>query len=152
MLIQLNENGVPFGNAVTESNFRNLHPRVSFPSYLTPDDVESFGFGIYEFTQQPGAGRYEIIEEGAPVKGDDGIWRQNWVAKPMNDVEKQQADAMQARMVRQARTASLFETDWTQMADSPVNGAGWVAYRQALRDITSQSGFPWDVAWPEEPA
>ena len=33
----------------------------------------------------------------------------------------------------------------------PVDKAAWAAYRQALRDISKQSGFPWTVAWPVAP-
>lgn len=39
----------------------------------------------------------------------------------------------------------------TQVADAPVDKAAWATYRQALRDITAQQGFPWNVTWPEQP-
>jgi len=35
--------------------------------------------------------------------------------------------------------------------DSPVDHAAWAAYRQQLRDITAQAGFPWTVQWPTQP-
>ena len=53
--------------------------------------------------------------------------------------------------VRQARDKLLAMSDWTQAPDSPVDQAAWAAYRQALRDIPQQAGFPRDVAWPEKP-
>jgi hypothetical protein len=53
--------------------------------------------------------------------------------------------------VRGSRNAKLVESDWTQVADSPVDKAAWAAYRQALRDIPSQAGFPNTVEWPKEP-
>jgi len=56
-----------------------------------------------------------------------------------------------ARMVRLDRNRRLSESDWTQLADAPVNREAWLAYRQALRDIPNQEGFPWEVTWPEEP-
>ena len=60
-------------------------------------------------------------------------------------------DANQAANVRQQRNAKLRESDWTQIADSTADKPTWAAYRQALRDITSQSGFPWTINWPDAP-
>lgn len=53
--------------------------------------------------------------------------------------------------VRTRRNELLAASDWTQVADAPVDQAAWATYRQALRDITSQVGFPHDVVWPEKP-
>ena len=55
--------------------------------------------------------------------------------------------------VRAKRDQLLQESDWTQLPDAPSSDAqAWAAYRQALRDITSQPGFPYNVTWPKEPA
>ncbi len=56
-----------------------------------------------------------------------------------------------ASTVRDDRNAKLSESDWTQVADAPVDQAAWATYRQALRDIPSQAGFPNTVNWPTEP-
>ena len=61
-------------------------------------------------------------------------------------------DAEKAGQVRAERNGKLTSTDWTQVADAPVDKAAWATYRQALRDISSQTGFPWDIQWPEAPA
>jgi hypothetical protein len=53
--------------------------------------------------------------------------------------------------VRQQRNELLASSDWTQVADAPVDKAAWVKYRQALRDITAQEGFPKNVVWPVKP-
>jgi len=60
-------------------------------------------------------------------------------------------DAEKAEQVRTERNQKLKDSDWTQVADAPVDKAAWATYRQALRDITSQAGFPWDVIWPDAP-
>jgi hypothetical protein len=50
------------------------------------------------------------------------------------------------------RNKLLKESDWTQLPDVPlVTKAAWAEYRQALRDITSQAGFPANVVWPTPP-
>jgi hypothetical protein len=57
-----------------------------------------------------------------------------------------------AGQVRAARNEKLAATDWTQGKDIPDNvSSAWATYRQALRDITVQAGFPWGVQWPTQP-
>ena len=56
--------------------------------------------------------------------------------------------------VRAQRDKLLAETDWTQVADAPIDSATRSAmrvYRQLLRDVTEQEGFPANVVWPEMP-
>lgn len=54
--------------------------------------------------------------------------------------------------VRAIRNGLLAASDYTQLADVPIaNRAAWITYRQALRDIPEQGGFPADVLWPEPP-
>ena len=61
------------------------------------------------------------------------------------------ADTRKAVEVRSERNAKLAASDWTQVADVPVDKAAWATYRQSLRDITKQTGFPWTVEWPVQP-
>lgn len=53
--------------------------------------------------------------------------------------------------VREIRDRLLSKSDWTQVADAPVNKETWAEYRQKLRDIPQQSGFPLEVDWPVRP-
>lgn len=52
--------------------------------------------------------------------------------------------------VRRERNERLTASDWTQVADAPVDQAAWAAYRQALRDLPSvycgEGAIPWPVA------
>tara|TARA_R110000744_G_scaffold21830_1_gene56224 strand:+ start:223 stop:504 length:282 start_codon:yes stop_codon:yes gene_type:complete len=61
------------------------------------------------------------------------------------------ADDRAAAKVREDRNAKLVSSDWTQVADAPVDQAAWATYRQVLRDIPSQTGFPNTIDWPTEP-
>lgn len=56
-----------------------------------------------------------------------------------------------ADQVRSKRNALLTASDWTQVADAPVDQEAWATYRQELRDIPQQEGFPVDINWPAEP-
>jgi len=71
------------------------------------------------------------------------------------DAEEQAwADAADTRIavaVREERDDKLAETDW--MANSDVTMSDdWTTYRQALRDVPAQAGFPNSITWPTEPS
>lgn len=55
-----------------------------------------------------------------------------------------------AEMARAERNAKLAETDWTASSDVTMSDA-MTSYRQTLRDVPAQSGFPTDITWPEKP-
>lgn len=73
---------------------------------------------------------------------DEAAWR--WVSVP--------TDEALVRDARAERGRRLAACDWTQLPDVPAGTAqAWATYRQALRDITEQPGFPTTITWPEEP-
>lgn len=53
--------------------------------------------------------------------------------------------------IRSRRNFLLTQSDWTQVADAPVDQSLWATYRQSLRDIPQQAGFPHDIVWPVKP-
>lgn len=62
---------------------------------------------------------------------------------------------LQASAVRAQRDKLLAATDWAVLPDSPLDGTSQTAlkaYRQALRDVPQQEGFPGTITWPEMPA
>jgi hypothetical protein len=61
------------------------------------------------------------------------------------------ADTRKAVEVRSERNAKLAATDWTQVADTTADKTAWATYRQALRNVPTQAGFPWTIEWPEAP-
>ncbi|NTV25941.1 MAG: hypothetical protein HGB01_06995 [Chlorobiaceae bacterium] len=54
-------------------------------------------------------------------------------------------------LVRKRRNELLTASDWTQLPDVTLNTEAWRGYRQALRDITAQTGFPRVIEWPVAP-
>ena len=61
-------------------------------------------------------------------------------------------DAQAWQRVRDERDRLLAASDWTQVADAPVDSAAWAAYRQALRDVPQDYATPDEVVWPTPPA
>ena len=54
--------------------------------------------------------------------------------------------------VRAERDRLLAASDWTQVADAPVDSAAWAVYRQELRDVPQDFATPDAVVWPAAPA
>lgn len=62
------------------------------------------------------------------------------------------ADARKAAEVRAERNTKLVATDWTQVVDAPQTIKDvYITYRQALRNVPAQTGFPWVIDWPVQP-
>jgi len=72
----------------------------------------------------------------------------SWKAGPIN---LQELNTRISFEIRSQRDSLLKQSDWTQLPDAPVDQSAWATYRQALRDVPQQSGFPDNVTWPEEP-
>lgn len=143
---------------ITDSELRSLHPNTSFPQVLTSDILESFGVDpILEGPQAITIPPYEIsVRQG--VEEINSQWFTKYVVGPIFDTEEQEVeykvgiDNKAAENVRTQRDKLLQETDWTQNRDVTLsNDIEWVAYRQELRDITLQEGFPHNITWPEKP-
>jgi len=130
----------------------------------TTDKVlESLGADVvFEGPQATGGTVYQYsMRQG--VEQIDGKWYTKYVLGPIftdtaeataaeqEATYKAMKDAEQAERVRGDRNKRLADCDWTQLADSPVDKTVWATYRQALRDITAQDGFPWTVQWPDQP-
>lgn len=92
----------------------------------------------------------EAVLNAVPTSQGDS-WMLGWMVRPLTAEQQSAKQTQKAASVRAERTQKLSASDWTQVADAPVDKAAWAAYRQALRDITSQAGFPWEVTWPVKP-
>jgi hypothetical protein len=53
--------------------------------------------------------------------------------------------------LRLRRDSLLAASDWTQVADAPVDKEAWAVYRQALRDLPESVKDPRQAVWPESP-
>lgn len=67
------------------------------------------------------------------------------------EIEQQETYEQKCASIRELRNKMLAGCDWTQAGDAPVDSDAWAVYRQELRNITSQDGFPDNVIWPSEP-
>jgi hypothetical protein len=134
------------------SNLMKDNPNTSFPEQMSDEILTRFN--IYPVTPQEIPQPFDPITQNAVGTNPafvDGKWIQTWKVTPATPNEKQERLDNLASDIRETRSAMLLQTDWTQVADAPVDKIVWATYRQALRDITKQSGFPTNVTWPIKP-
>ena len=68
-------------------------------------------------------------------------------------VDENERYEIMSGIARAERDRKLQATDWTQGADIPEATRNiWTAYRQSLRDVPQQEGFPYTHTWPELPS
>jgi len=140
------------GAVVTEQEFRRSFPNTSFPDVLTPQVIDDFGYDpVLEGPQPKLIPPYQYAQRDGVVEVK-GQWFTHYIAVTPSDEQKAKMDAAQSDAVRATRNKLLADCDWTQLPDAPVDHAVWAAYRQALRDVTKQPGFPWNITWPQPPS
>jgi len=157
------------GQVMYESEFRAYTKANGGPSWetTTTEVLEALGADVvFEGPQATGGTVYQY-SQAQGVEQIEGKWYTKYVLGPTfidtvvdgvtttaaehEAAYKASKDAEQAKNVRATRDAKLAECDWTQVADAPVDKVVWATYRQALRDVTAQEGFPWTVEWPTQP-
>lgn len=138
------------GQVMYENEFRQLYPNTSFPQQISADTLNDFGADVLLEGPQASPTRYQTAYRDG-VQEIDGKWYTKYSVADMGDEAKTAKDTEQAKSVREDRTKRLSESDWTQVADAPVDKTVWATYRQELRDVPNQSGFPWEITWPTQP-
>lgn len=140
------------GAVMLEDEFRAYQKANGGPSWdRTTDEVlESLGADVVFEGPQATPTRYQISFRDGVIQMD-GKWFTKYSVADMDAEAIAAKDADQAKSVREQRNQKLKDSDWTQLIDAPVDRQAWVVYRQELRDITSQAGFPWEVTWPDAP-
>lgn len=135
----------------TIDDLRRDNPNTSFPEDISEDLLAAYS--VYPVKSLP-APEYNIATQrivfSDPVIFNDQ-WQHGWIVLELSADEIAKRANHAAANVRQQRNQLLVESDWTQLPDAPVDTVKWAAYRQALRDVSNQPGFPWDVQWPADP-
>ena len=127
----------------TLSDLRRENPNVSFPATVPDAELASYGVERVTATTAPASNaRTHTLERSCSLV--DGVWTEVWT-------ETQRDLAVAEKNIREQRNELLSKTDWTQLSDSSV-ASTWTTYRQELRDVPAQEGFPYSVTWPTEPS
>jgi hypothetical protein len=137
------------GQVVYEGEFRALFPNTSLPQQLTEALINSLGGEVVFEGAQAQPTRYQTAFADG-VEQVAGKWYTKYSVADMDAEAIAALDANQATSIRKQRDEKLTETDWRYRRDQTTTQA-WDDYCQALRDVPSQSGFPWEVTWPTKP-
>ena len=156
------------GQVMYESEFRAYQKANGGPSWetTTTEVLEALGADVvFEGAQATGGTVYQY-SQASGVEQIDGKWYTKYILGPVfidqvidgvtitaaeqEATYKAQKDAEQAKNVRATRDQKLADTDWRFRSDMTPSQE-WKDYCQALRDVPSQEGFPWNITWPVEP-
>lgn len=128
------------------------NPNVSFPAEPSLALLATYEVYPYAVAAYPSVTEVQRAVDGG-FHEVDGAWIQTWVVenRPLADAEQR---------IREDRDDRLASCDWVvtkAVEQNAADGLGinvpvvWITYRQALRDIPQQAGFPYSVTWPQEP-
>lgn len=142
------------GDLKTRDEIRALHPNASLPSVWDAQVCNDLDIDPILETPAPAITRFQSANKTGVEQDSLGNWVWAWTVTDWDQTAIDAATESQASQVRAERNRRLSESDWTQLTDAPLTveqSGEWQAYRQALRDVTLQAGFPWDITWPATP-
>ena len=160
------------GEVKSQGQIRLDNKNMSLPKVWTESVYDALGVDLVLASPRPTpSGDFKVFGRNGVVQDSNGNWVEAWVERDMfqeytvTDEEgvettvtvQAQKDAKVAadRATREAaerdvRNTLLKETDYYALSDVTMSDA-MKTYRQALRDVPAQSGFPNSITWPEKP-
>jgi hypothetical protein len=147
-----------FGDMMAENPYTIFPANTDIAAVFPQTDsavTNGWSLAPVEFLPQPSfdPSSQVCVQDLAPILVNN-IWTVGWTVRAMGAQEQADATMQKTKSVRADRDQLLANTDW-RILKSYENGgleqSVWVSYRQALRDVPAQAGFPWNVTWPTEP-
>jgi hypothetical protein len=145
MLIAQIENGAPTRIAP----YRTMFPVTVFPDSGPTDEwlAENSCMKVNTFLAHDQ--NTQTLQAVTPYIQDG--WVYTVEVRDLTAEELAERTESKAAQVRADRNRQLVESDWTQILDAPVDRTVWANYREALRRLPEQEGFPHNVVWPTKP-
>ena len=156
----------------TQGEIRRSMPNTSLPRVWTSSICDSLGIDPVLAAPAPTpSGEYKSVGRNGVVQDANGNWVQAYVERDMfadyvdddgvtvTKASQEEAytatkNAEAALAVRNTRDGLIASCDWMAIkafeAGTTV-ATEWATYRQALRDVSAQAGFPNDITWPTQP-
>jgi hypothetical protein len=128
----------------TIGQLRRDNPQISFPKNIPNELLANYGVYPVKVLPMPDYDEKTHYLKQSDYYQVEGNWQVHYYP-----VELSESQAIEN--IRNHRNTLLFESDWTQVSDAPVDQSVWAAYRQELRDITLQNGCPFNILWPDAP-
>ena len=134
----------------TIGDLRKDNPNTSFPKSVSDETLAEYG--VFRCTSLPDPD-YDPITHRLVTQQPalvDGAWTVSRLAVAKEQAQLDAEASQTEDSVRTKRNKLLAETDYLALSDTTMS-AEMTAYRQALRDITAQDGFPHNVTFPTKP-
>ena len=154
------------GQPKTRVQLIEENKNMSLPQYWTSNTLRALGVEEVAAVDAPSVNNYQIAYKDG-IEQVDGIWKERWVTASKFveytdengdtvTVEQQQSDydaqvtSALAETERAKRDSLLAETDFYALSYVTMSSE-MTTYRQALRDVPAQAGFPNTITWPTKP-
>ena len=156
------------GEVKTQGQIRSDNPNVSLPKVWNDNVNESLGIDPVLIAPAPApSADFKVVVRNGVTQDANGNWVQAWTEREMfteyeddegntvtvqaqKDAKVAKDNAALAATERATRDNLLKATDHYGLSDVTMSDA-MTTYRQALRDVPQQSGFPSTITWPEKP-
>ncbi len=136
MIKLIDDNPVPYSEAAFRAaNKHTVYGPVVSSRHLNAQDV----YRVSKLPEPEAPVGQKAVLDAMPTQNEAGHWVLGWTLV-----------ALSADEARALRDSLLAATDWTANSDVTMSDE-MRAYRQALRDVPSQAGFPDNVTWPVKP-
>ena len=136
MIKLIDGNPVPYSEAAFRAaNKHTVYGHVVSSRHLNAQGV----YRVSKLLEPEAPVGQKAVLDAMPTQNENGHWVLGWTLVALNADE-----------ARALRDSLLAATDWTANSDVTMSDAMRV-YRQALRDLPDQAGFPDNVTWPEKP-
>jgi hypothetical protein len=155
MKFRHNETGQIFNG---EFEFRMAYSNVSFPPTLDQNALDFANVSRVVEVPEPSCTPLQRVDFDG-IQLIDGQWTEVWSIHNKYDDPAEQAAWVEEYIqsewncVREERKRLLRESDYTDLPNTPITAQcrnNFLTYRQALRDVTTQSD-PFNIVWPEIP-
>jgi len=155
------------GKAKTKVQLEQENKNMSLPSSWTDATLDALGVASVVVVAKPEVNEWQVaVKDG--VEQVDGVWREKWVVQEMfteytdgegntitvqaqKDAKTAADNAALAASERSKRDELLKVTDHYGLSDVTMSSE-MATYRQALRNVPQQAGFPNNITWPTLPS
>jgi hypothetical protein len=139
-------NGMVSQFPYTLGNLKQDNPQVSFPVNISNELLATYD--VFPVKELPAPTFDNLTHRlSQSIVNIDNEWCQLWESRELKI-------SLASNNIRAKRDRLLSNTDWVVTNNLEIGNPipqEWLYYRQSLRDVTEQSGFPYNVTWPIEP-
>ena len=129
-------------------NLKRDYPHITFPDHVPEHMLADYQiYEVFKGSRPAAAVDSETLMQNSLPTLRDGKWFLDYSIV-------QTPEEIASENVRHRRENYLVDCDWVVIRHQELGTAipeEWLTYRQLLRDVPAQEGFPYDITWPTKP-